>query len=455
MIRIILLILTIFSAGISFICIGYDTVTSLFFLLFVFLVLSLFYSGNKIAFFLLIQFLVAFLWCSCSLYYIEYGNFISEQNKFGENVGALIRYIFYMGIFLLFAYFVISYKTKNIKGKLDVGGFLFFKQITYLLFFILVILCFFIGMVYGIPLFSGVSRFEFYRLIEPLDKVIFMMPISAFMLGVVFSQSNTRYSFYGALVLILFLILFSDKFSGIYGVLIYFIIGFYLSKNIVNNTSSYGFNKKVLYLYFPSIMFILISIVSIGYIYLHGASSSDLMERILSRALGLQAHVWYGIDFQLWHSLLLPDSSIFLLESNEPVQPAGLEYLMYQVADEKFVDSFREAGIRFTNGYPAIVLISFGYAYSITILALLGCILGIFLYYIYQKVRLLQPLRLIIALIFYNNILINIFIMGEIYYIYKLLGVVCFIIILIDVCVCRHKNFRVLGFNKISNKLII
>lgn len=425
---------------ISFLLMGANQLTSFLSLLLLIGGSIYYYQINKVSFFLLIQFFVAFIWCSFSLYYIELGNFISEQKVFGENIGALFRYILYMGLFLSSAYFFINARTDVCSRNYISGNSAFFKLVTQWLFFILVIFCFIIGFLYKFPLFSGMSRFEFYKLIEPLDKVIFLMPISAFMIGILMAREGKIRYLSSIIILIVFLILFSDKFSGIYGVLVYFTMGFYLTKNISDHSTSYGFSRKILFFYFPIIFIFFLTIAAMGYTYLHGASSSDLQDRILSRVLGLQAHVWYGIDFRLYFKLIHFDPSIFLLESNEPIQPAGLEYLMYQIADEKFVDAFREAGIRFTNGYPAIVLISFGYIYSIFILILLGIVLGFFLFYTYQKVKLLQPIRLFISLVFYNNIIINIFIMGEIYYIYKILGLVCFFIILIDILILRHKN---------------
>ena len=71
------------------------------------------YRKNKISFFILIQFIIASLWCVASLYYIELGNFISEQKRYGENVGSLVRYLFYTFLFLYPAYVTVHLLTKN------------------------------------------------------------------------------------------------------------------------------------------------------------------------------------------------------------------------------------------------------------------------------------------------------------------------------------------------------
>ena len=414
-------------------------------LFFGFCIVALFYSLNKISFFLLIKFFIAYVWCICSLYYIENGNWISEQGVFGENIGALPRYIFYMGIFLFSAYCYIAFKTNKMKNITYTNNINFFEFVTKNLFILVVVLCVIIGALYGFPLLSGNTRFSFYQEIGHLDKTIFAMPIVAFMLGVLYSLKNEVKYFLYIFILICFLILFSDKFSGVFGIFVYFIMGFYLSKNAFNKSQNIGFDKKVLFFYFPILFILLLFIVSAGYVAMHGAEISELKDKILSRAFGLQAHVWYGIDFNLIKNYTEFNPNIFWLHSDEPVQPAGLEYLMYEIANENFVDNMRNAGIRFTNGYPAIVLISFGYFYSFFILILLGMVLGFFLHYIYQKIQLLQPCRLFVSLVFYNNIIINIFIMGEIYYIYKPLGWICASIILVDIMFLKHKNFKFKG----------
>lgn len=417
------------------------------FLLSIFLFFFL-YKRNKVSFFLLIQFLIAFIWCVFSLFYIEHGNFISEQGIIGNNIGSLFRYTFYYSIFLFSSYTMLEYKNLKYKkykiwdNRIKTTTIYNFELFTIIFHYFILCMSFAIGAIYGFPLFSGISRFEFYNIIAPLDKIIFLMPILSFCIGINYSLSkNKKYIVY-ILQIILLLIIFSDKFSGIFGVLIYYTIGFYLQENISKNTHNIGFSKKVITLYFPILFAFLLFTVIMGFFLLHNVSMYDIQDRLLSRALGLQAHVWYGIDFRLYFDIIQYNPNIFILENREPEQPAGLAYLMYQVSDYNFVKAFREAGIRFTNGYPAIVLISFGYGYSIVILILLGMTLGYFLHYLYLKVYYLQPIRLITVLVFYNNILINIFIMGEVFYIYKLIGLMCLIIIMIDIFLFKHKNFK-------------
>jgi hypothetical protein len=172
---------------------------------------------------------------------------------------------------------------------------------------------------------------------------------------------------------------------------------------------------------------------------LHKMSVDELAVQIIRRAFALQSEVWYAID-----DLIIKNNNynpyVFFKFNNEPVSPAGLIYLMYKIADYNFVYSMRELGIRFTNGFPAITLISFGYFWGSFVQFILGIISGVFLYYLYKKVLFLQPIRLLIALIFFNNIYTNIFIMGEVYYIYKFLSVFCILFFLIDLIILKEKN---------------
>lgn len=400
------------------------------------------YKKNKISFFLLIQFFIGALWCVASLYYIELGNYISEQKRYGENIGALVRYTVYTSLFLFFAYITLNIVVKH---KLSSSFSMirherFFDIATKSFFVFIVGMSLLIMSIYGVPLLKGMARFQFYKMIEPFDKIIFLMPICAFFLGIKKALDSANFSICALFILVAILVLFSDKFSGIFSVMVYYIIGFYVTKNILVRNISLGFNKKILLIYFPISFCFLLSTVIFGFLFLQGADASDIIDRVLSRALGLQAHVWYGIDEQLSRGYLSPNAEIFFLQNKEPEQPAGLIYLMYQVADYDFVRSFREAGIRFTNGYPAIVLISFGYTFSFFILAFLGVLLGYILYYLFLKVYYLQPIRLLVSLILYNNIIVNIFIMGEVYYIYKPLLFLCLFFILFDIFILKHKN---------------
>lgn len=417
----------------------YTSICAVFFAVFFFLNA---YKKNKISFFLLIQFFIGAIWCVVSLYYIELGNYISEQKRYGENVGSLVRYTVYISLFLFFAYITLntlikhkfSYSFSMIRHER------FFGIATKSFFIFIVGMSLLIMSIYGVPLLKGMARFQFYKMIEPFDKIIFLMPICAFFLGIKRALDSKNFSIYALFILIAILFLFSDKFSGIFSVMLYYIIGFYITKNIRERSISLGFNKKILFIYFPVSFIFLISIVVVGFLHLQGADASDIVDRVLSRALGLQAHVWYGIDEQLISGNLSPDAKIFFLQNDEPLQPAGLIYLMYQVADYNFVRSFREAGIRFTNGYPAIVLISFGYIFSFFILSFLGILLGYILYYLFLKVYYLQPIRLLVSLVLYNNIIVNMFIMGEIYYFYKPLLFLCLFFILFDIFILKHKN---------------
>lgn len=413
-------------------------------LFFGFCIAGLFYKFNKISFFLLLYFIIQYLWCMSSLYYIEQGNYISEQVVFGENIGAMPRYIFYMGVFLFSAYSFIAIKSKSDRDNVYIADVDFFTLITKYLFTINILLLIFIGIFFGFPLFNGELRFSFYQKISIFRYAIFGSPIIAFLIGISYAYNNSKKYIIWIFVLIIFMILFSDKFTRIFNIAIAFTMGFYLSKNI-NYNSNVGFGMKT---FIYAVMFFILSFftLAIGYVVIHGASHDDIMNQILSRALGLQAHVWYGVDYNLIKGYTDFNPNIFWTMSDRGTEPlAGLPYLMYEVANEDYVFRHLENGARFTNGYPAIVLISFGYFYSFFMLILLGLIFGAMMYYIYKKIKLLQPIRLIIALVFYYTILIQMFLMGEVYLILRIHSVICIIIMLFDIIISKHKNFKFKG----------
>jgi len=404
-------------------------------------ILTYYYKINKIFFYLFIFLFISFIWTIFSLYYIEGGAYISEQRVYGEHTNSIARYISFYFIFIIGAFYSFSILS-NVKLQTIGKGNNYKTIITFtkVFFIVLLLIYLFLGLYKGFPLLHGLNRFYYWKEIETFHKVIYLTPILSFFIGLSYAISSNKIYLYQIFILFIFLILFSEKFSGPFLLTIYYIMGFYITSNILSKDKNIGFGNKFIFIFIPAILLILITIVSIGYILLHNVGVDNLYDKIIERAFALQGHIWYGIDKIVLNNIGSVDYSLFFRNNNEPESPAGLIYLMYQVGDYNFIHAMRESGIRFTNGFPAITLMSFGYIYGFIVQFFLGIVAGIFLFYLYKKILYFQPIRLFIALIFFNNIFTNVYVMGEVYFIYKFISIICLLVFSFDIIILREKN---------------
>ena len=189
-------------------------------------------------------------------------------------------------------------------------------------------------------------------------------------------------------------------------------------------------------------MFISLTIlVAIGYLILNSFAADEVADQIIQRALGLQGHTWYGVDYNLMNGHIQHQNDLFLKEYSSEY-PAGMESIMYSISNSDFVKATRDLGIRFTNGYPAIVLLSFGFDAGLVAQFFLGFIFFIFYFYMIRTICFGQHLRLFMFLVFFNNILTNVFLEGEIFYVFRPLSMIIVFLMFIDVLFFKFVNIK-------------
>jgi len=414
-----------------------------FFLIILFV--NYFYERNKVFFFLFIFFFISFVWTVASLYYIESGVYISEQFRYGKATNSLSRLVYFYLIFIFGVYFAFNTFFKRRKKDIQRKTYRLsqIEMFAHSAFVILLFLYIYVGLKNGFPLLMGLKRFSYWEELKSFQKIIFLTPIVSFFIGIAYSFTRKKIYIYEIVTFLFMLVLFSEKFTGPFLVVIYYIMGYYVNENIKSTNNNVGFGKTFLYVYVPILLFFLIAIVSIGYVLLSNVGSGELFDKILDRALALQGHVWYGVDDCVINNKAKIDYTIFLRKNNEPQSPGGLVYLMYLISKYDFIHAMREAGVRFTNGFPAITLISFGYGIGSFIQFCLGTMVGTFLFYLYEKIFQLKPFRLFIALVFFNNIITNVFVMGEVYFIYKLLSIISIVFFVFDFFVLKDYKIKI------------
>ena len=206
------------------------------------------------------------------------------------------------------------------------------------------------------------------------------LKLIVFILGIIYFSNNER-KINKKISLVLFLLaIFSkiaigEKFYGIYTLCFYFFLYklFFIFKNIRNPR-----NIPIKYILVTVLIFCIFFIFTyqVGYVhsskldYLLSFSKQDTaLDALLSRALSLQAHTWWGIDKQLISSgKFFGDLNQLCLEIKAAItnvsvfdKNIGLVRIMYIVAPEQLVDGYVSAQTRFYGGYWTVFVSSIGY----------------------------------------------------------------------------------------------
>lgn len=376
--------------------------------------------------------------------YLEGGAYIIEQSDYSHATGSTLRLTFYSTIFLIGT--IIGYKS--LKSNLISCSYSFcppFKQkypiivalaLVVLLFNVLNILLF------GSPLQMGIQRFDYWRLhpVPILSKLTSYLFLLCFYLGAVYGGAkNYFYKISSILILIAYFvinILLGEKFTGFYLDVMYFLIGFLLSRLWLR-----GAIPKIFTILLTSVLLLipLFYLVVWHYTNLHGIDTELVLKFIIARIFALQGHVWWGFDRLMMdgHSISQGLGSLFI---SEPDTNNSLIYnLMYQIAPSSLVDSYKERNVTFSMLSPAISVYLFGYTGTLLYQFIGGCIFGMSGAYLLCKLAKSQIISSFIALKIYL-MLTHVFNMGVVsifvqptFYFYVIYAIV-------DITISRHNS---------------
>jgi hypothetical protein len=212
----------------------------------------------------------------------------------------------------------------------------------------------------GSPVFTGTDRFSFLESVGFIPKKIFLLHFSVgFILGLSVGYNRSR-----KLALItLFLwyiavVLMGDKFSAIFWTSLAFISGLKLTDHLIGVPMRQRKTKRGKYLVFAAL--ILTTVPIFGYVRYHGVYDKAGLQAILLRRVAIdQGAVWHG-TFKLASRNGGTSESSKILRADSIESPSGVNALMFALADYRFAQASREAGISFAMGYPAIVIHVFG-----------------------------------------------------------------------------------------------
>lgn len=382
------------------------------------------FSNNRGIVLLTLPFNILHIWAILSVIYIEYGAYIPEEYDYGKHTGATLRLIASMSVFY-YGFFLFQ----NSRGAFphiveNTKNYYFQKKSLFL-----TNLCN-IGLIFGFVLYKSLpllsaDRFSYFDNSPAFVKLIFLSHgLIGLLNGLVYGQTTERKRVIPFILFIILIVLSGDKFSAIFWAILAFYAGYAIVRfKIVNNSI---FIKKVA-TFFIYIFVVLLIIVSIGYLLMHSANLDSLFDLIISRALSLQGHVWYGVDLihKNGHLSVYPWGDVFY--STSDAFPKGIDLLMYDVTDQKFAEAMLQQGVTFTMGFPAILLHYFPNSFYVILF-----LFGLLFRFIVEKVLLsINKLSFINICLLYSLFFIvcDVFIMGRLWKLFT--GKILFLIALL------------------------
>ncbi|MDR1768735.1 MAG: DUF6418 domain-containing protein [Propionibacteriaceae bacterium] len=395
------------------------------------LVPLLLWRASKLAFFASILFIVQWIWVAGSIRYIETGIYISEQDAYGVATNSVSRLglmtlPFLFGIWLVLrSPGLLADLHKTLTGRWDqataappfslrTGRFRMYVWASIAAIAAALLLQ---GLVNGFPLLGAVDRFAYWGALPDLKRLTYLVPIVTMMLGLVLAvrRSVKPLVVFGGLWVVQFL--YSDKFSGPYFGALLAATAFFLAQTMKRRVAGSRLKGALVVILVGAGLF---ATVLTGYMVLNDLTLEDALGKVLQRTLALQGHVFYGVDLGMnVNHTLAADPSLFLRPNNEPSAPGGLIQLMYDVSPEWIVTELREAGVRFTAGFPAVTMASFGPVAAIPVQVALGLGYGVFARHLCRKIAALDFVGLAIAGAFLQNVVSNLLLMGDSYFLVK------------------------------------
>ncbi len=302
-----------------------------------------------------------------SVVLIERGAYVSEQFRFGFNVGASGALAAYALAFLGLAHFGITVALRQVRARrVDIQG----------LKFVIVAGCLGIALffsalfaLYGTAFGYTDLRFGWGRSLPPLVEdlyvsTVFLIPTLFGLAGFVWAYTRRVSGWFAVLLLpVLAQVLTGEKFSGFASSLTFGLAGAGIAWYLRGERVSV--RPKALF-WVGAVASALTVSVLVGY---RNLRSADLLASLSNRIV-LQGHVWFGI-YDLFGGR--PGVGLADLVRESTVgNPGGLDFLSFLVSDPAFVQERLARGVTFTMGGPPSALAAFGVAGGLAVYCVLG-----------------------------------------------------------------------------------
>lgn len=348
---------------------------------------SLFKIGNTNKYFCLLMLPLIWLYTFAilsELYFEQFSSFTPELVQMTFATGGLIKLVFYNIILFWGAH--ISFHDVKVQVRPATK---FNKYLIYIMYVSIVIMLLASLLIYGIPLFEGMNRFVFWnREVEnPMMAAARVnAPLLVLLLMLLYNEKK-RLIILLLLLLVILTVLGGDKFSAFINFLLYMCIVFFSRKEL--NTSWQYIVK----------MLLILSLVFVGLfslVYYHYTEISNVINvaDMFESRLVEQGQVWWITD-----QLMLKNENWFLegvdgffyeiiagFSSNVDPFYHGMYTIMKLITSQDMVVQYYTMGVEFTEGYPAIGLIYFGYFGLIPFQLLMGMFYGRCAFILYKSI---------------------------------------------------------------------
>lgn len=408
------------------------------------LLLIMLWKVEKYAFIIMIPLIVGHTWPILSNIYLEGGSFVLEQGVFSYPTGSTIRLVGLVSVMLLFAFITFRLFTpRPMRLQIPVMNlsFIYHKRILLLACFSLSLIVALGLMNYGSPIISAIDRIDYWNA-HPMPQIRMVsnqFPIMAFFLGCIYVVSENKWnSTVVVMALMLFvieMILLGEKFTGLFSIGYHYLMGYLLVTLLIGRS----INTKTLARY---LLFVLVALLLLSFYHyrtIYGVSNVGAIDKLMERAFALQGHVWWGID-RLVAEGVEPIGLENLFSPHSYDSPGGLYKLMYNITSSNVYYAYLDKGVRFTMGYPAIVLYSLGYMGSVLFQIIAGMYIGVLAAYMFHVVRYGHIIRTIIALKLLLLTYSFIFSMGDLFLIYSTKYIILSILVFIDLLILKSKK---------------
>ena len=336
---------------------------------------------------------------------IESGSYMPEVNLTGVVTGGTVRHGLLLSATIIFAVMVIN-KILEYLPAVPENPEAIVSKWAYPVFAITILVCLGIlkiGFENGFPLIEHIDRMVYWETVKSrfLDFFISNRVIFVVLLGAIFSSCSglKKHIALGIfLSLMLTSILFSEKFTSLCLMLIYFITPSFL----LNPTQFDVFNKRIIFL---GIAIPVLTFPFIMLAYGFHENPTKALERFKNRASS-QAQLWYVEDIKTKEMFKFDEERVsFNIQSMKMLSVhedfryqkpyiGAVDYMAEYMPKVKY-KSYKRIGVKFTMAMEAYMLKLFGYIGMIPIYWLFVAVFCAQLSYIAYGIVTLNPLRVI------------------------------------------------------------
>lgn len=344
----------------------YASISGLLFLIFIFCI----YKFDRTFFVINAYFLLLYLAFLFGVIWLEHGGFSYEISKQGTATGATMTLCVWLILFIstaavIFKKVPIRYCHATAENK---------KPHAYALTLLLIVYMLAVVLLKGSSFGLGIDRLAYRNDTPLLWSIITVLSISMFYWGHECSKpsSNKQIIFFMLLGSNALLILTGDKVAGILWSIFSFGTGYFINKKI---------KLSLLFLALTAIITILLGTLFLYLISYHFITyyNISVVDGILSR-FASQGQLWWFFS-SFWDKPLgvmeFVAREVFGPPSGKAFGINGIELLMTLSAPQDYLVFAETSGSRFSDGFPAIILVYFGWFYGTIIILCLGVVWGV------------------------------------------------------------------------------